>query len=122
MKKLSPTEYTYMCIIWKHPEGIFSSDIYKLFPQTAGSKSTIMHRIVEKGFARSAQKGKQVEYYPIISQLEYDQFMLTTELSRKMGLNSITALFAAFCGKNQLTEDEKEKINLLIDEIQNNDS
>lgn len=119
MKKLSPTEYTYMCIIWEHPEGIVSGDIYKLFPQTMGSKSTIMHRIVEKGFAKSKQKGKHVEYTAVISKLEYDQFILTTALNRKMGIGSITALFAAFCGKHYLSEDEKERLNTLIDEIQN---
>lgn len=52
MEKLTTTEYNYMCIIWEHPEGILSSEIYKLFPQTMGSKSTILHRIVQKGYAR----------------------------------------------------------------------
>lgn len=117
MEKLTATEYKYMCIIWEHPEGILNSEIYKLFPQTMGSKSTILHRIVQKGYARWVQKGRQVEYYPVIPKKEYEQFLINQELKKKMGISSIHALFAAFCGKEYLTEDEKEKLERLIDEI-----
>lgn len=117
MEKLTTTEYKYMCIIWEHPEGILSSEIYKLFSQTMGSKSTILHRIVQKGYARWIQKGRQVEYYPVITQKEYEQFLINQELNRKMGISSIQSLFAAFCGKECLTEEEKEKLEHLIDEI-----
>lgn len=119
MKKLTPTEYKYMCIIWEHPEGILSNEIYKRFPQTMGSKSSILHRIVEKGCASWKQKGRQVEYYPEVTQLEYKQYMINNEIRKKMGINSINALFAAFCGKQQLTDEERDKLNLLITEIQN---
>lgn len=117
MEKLTATEYKYMCMIWEHPEGILSSEIYKEFPQTMGSKSSILHRIVQKGFARWVQKGRQVEYYPVIPQREYEQFLINRELERKMGISSIHALFAAFCGKQQLTAEEKEKLEQLVEEI-----
>lgn len=119
MEKLTATEHKYMCMIWEHPEGILSSEIYKHFPQTMGSKSSILHRIVQKGYASWKQKGRQVEYYPEVSRLEYEQFMINRELNQKMGLHSIGALFAAFCGKEQLTEDEKAKLENLINELQN---
>lgn len=118
MEKLTPTEYKYMCMIWEHPEGILSNEIYKHFPQTMGSKSSILHRIVKKGYASWKQKGRQVEYYPEVSRIEYEQSVLNWELNQKMGLNSISALFAAFCGKKILTEEEKGKLECLIKEIQ----
>lgn len=118
MQKLTQTEYKYMCIIWEHPDGILSSEIYKLFPQTIGSKSTILHRVVEKGIASWMRRGRQVEYYPKVSKLEYNQALLNDEIEQKMGLSSISALFATFCGRNNLTDSEKIKLYDLIDEIQ----
>lgn len=118
MQKLTPTEYEYMCIIWEHPKGILSNEIYKLFPQTMGSKSSILHRIVEKGYATWKQKGRQVEYYPMVSRLEYDRFFLNKELDKKLGFNSIGALMAAFCGKEKLTKAEKDKLENLITELE----
>lgn len=117
MKKLTKTEYKYMCIIWEHPEGIASNEIYKGFTQTMGSQSTILHRIVEKGYARSVQRGKSVYYYPQIPQIDYDRAMLNAELNKKMGINSINDLFAAFCGRKSLQDYEIQKLNNLIEEL-----
>ena len=41
-KKLSATEYKFMKVIWEHPSGVISNEIYRLFPQTMGAKSTYL--------------------------------------------------------------------------------
>lgn len=41
IKKLSKTELEFMEVIWAHPQGIRSEDIYAKFSQALGTKSTI---------------------------------------------------------------------------------
>ena len=43
-KPLSQTELAYMKVIWKHPRGISSEDLYSRFQNPAGTKSTILFR------------------------------------------------------------------------------
>ena len=47
-KKLSATEYKFMEFIWKHPEGVYSYEIYESFPQALGTKSAVMSHIKDK--------------------------------------------------------------------------
>ena len=49
IKKLSGTELKFMDVIWDNPQGISSEDIYSQFNQALGTKTTILHRIVNKG-------------------------------------------------------------------------
>lgn len=115
-KKLSPTEYKFMKVIWEHPSGITSSQIYQLFPQTMGAKSTLLHRIIAKGYARSEQIGRYVFYYPTMSQLQYERVRLNAELEKKMGIQ-IETLFAFLCGKESLSEEQNLRLEKLLDEL-----
>ena len=47
-KKLSEAELEFMNVIWEHPEGICSEDLYACFGQARGTKSTLLYRIAEK--------------------------------------------------------------------------
>lgn len=120
MNKLTPAEYRYMRVIWEHPEGITSNELYKPYQLTMGAQSTILRKIVAKGFAVSEQRGKQVVYYPTGTRLEYDRKEISEEMDKKLGISSITALMAAFCGKDRLSESEKKKLDQLIEELQKN--
>ena len=51
-KKLSETELEFMNVIWEHPEGISSEDLYACFGQARGTKSTLLYRIAEKKYVR----------------------------------------------------------------------
>lgn len=116
--KLSPTEYQYMEIIWSHPEGIACSEVYSCFPQALSTKSTILRRITKKGHIRSEQKGKQVYYYPLISKRDYEKALLQEEINEKMGFSSFHKLFAAFCGKPGLTDQQVRQLKDLIEKLE----
>lgn len=118
MEKLTPAEYRYMKVIWEHPQGITSHELYKPYALTMGGQSTILRSIVRKGFATSEQKGKQVCYYPVGTRLEYDRRDVSEKLDRKMGMPSLNMLVAAFCGRDELNEDEKRKLDTLIQELE----
>lgn len=115
-KKLSATEYKFMKVIWEHPSGVTSNEIYRLFPQTMGAKSTLLHRIIAKGYARSEQIGRYVYYYPTMSQLQYKRVTLNAELEKKMGIQ-IETLFAFLCGKKSLSKEQNLRLEKLLDEL-----
>ncbi|CVI70118.1 Penicillinase repressor [Clostridiales bacterium CHKCI001] len=115
-KKLSRTEMQFMELIWNHPEGITSSEIYPLFPQTMGAKSTLLRRIIKKGYARSEQIGKYTFYYPMVKRLEYEKLTLNAELEKKMGIE-LKTLFANLCGKESLSEEQNLKLEKLFEEL-----
>lgn len=118
MEKLTSAEYRYMRVIWKHPEGITSHELYKPYTLTMGGQSTILRSIVRKGYAVSARKGKQVYYYPTGTRLEYDRQAVSEKLRQKMGMPSINVLIAAFCGRDELDEEEIKRLKALIEELE----
>lgn len=117
-KKLSPIEYQFMEIIWEHPEGIASSDVYSRFPQSLSAKSTIIQRILKKGYIQRERKGKQVYYFPVITKRDYEKTILQEDIEQKMGFHSFQNLFAAFCGKGELTSQQVKQLENLIEELE----
>lgn len=119
-KKLSATEHKFMKVIWMHPEGITSNEIYQMFPQSMGAKSTLLQRIIKKGYARSEQIGRYVYYYPLITRVEYERIILNLELEKKMGIQ-LNTLFASLCGKDSLSEQQNDKLEKLLKELSGED-
>lgn len=117
-KRLSVTELKFMEVIWAHPEGISSEEIYQRFPQARGTKSTILYNISEKGYVENRQEGLHHIYTPLVTRLEYEQALICQELEKSFGSSSFERLVAAFCGKESLTEKQKEKVRELMDEIE----
>ena len=117
-KRLSVTELKFMEVIWAHPEGISSEEIYQRFPQARGTKSTILYNISEKGYVENRQEGLHHIYTPLVTRLEYEQALICQELEKSFGSSSFERLVAAFCGKESLTEKQKEKVRDLMDEIE----
>lgn len=120
MEKLTTAEYRYMRVIWEHPEGISSSELYKPYPITMGAQSTTLRGVVHKGYATSQQRGKQVFYYPVGTRLEYDRKTMGEQFKKKLGVPSLSALVAAFCGRDSLSAEEQEKLEHLIQELEHN--
>lgn len=119
MNKLSSTELQFMELIWEHPEGISSSDIYEQFPQSLSAKSTLLSRIVKKGVAVCERKGKQVYYHAVMSKREYEKTVLQDEIQKSLGFSSFQKLFAAFCGKQDLTKTQIEQLKELVEKLEN---
>lgn len=120
-KKLSATELKFMELIWEHPEGISSEQIYeeKRFHQTKGTKSTILYNISEKGYIRNIQQGRHHIYYANVTKLEYEQALIKQQLKKSFGNSSFLSLIASFCGKNQLSEKQIQRVEQLLEDIKN---
>lgn len=117
-KKLSPVELEFMKFIWQHPKGISSEEIYGHFPQTRGTKSTILYNISQKGYVEKRQEGLHHFYIALVTHMEYKQALVRQEFAKSMGSNSLEALVAAFCGKEKLTEKQKKKVQELLEEME----
>lgn len=119
MKILSNTEIEFMEAIWNRPDGIMSSELYNKFPQALGTKTTIMHRIVEKGYIEAIQQGRHYIYKAKVTKKEYEQAVLKQKIKKAFGISSFETLIAAFCGRGKLTDSEEEKIRKLLEELEN---
>ena len=121
VRRLSPTEFSFMKLIWEHPEGISSRDIYSSpsFQQEQGTKSAILYKINEKGYVKTVQQGRHHIYYPLFSRQEYEQALMKQQLENSFGSASFLDLVASFCGKSRLTEKQAASISRLLEEIKN---
>lgn len=118
--KLTETEYEYMCVVWQHPEGILGKDLFSYFTQAESTKRVIISRVVKKGFAEVVNIGKQGLYKPLVDKLEYDRKIVEQELEKNMNIR-FEKLFAFFCGKKELSEQQLNKLNELISELSEED-
>ncbi|MDO4329956.1 MAG: BlaI/MecI/CopY family transcriptional regulator [Lachnospiraceae bacterium] len=117
-KQLSETELEYMKVIWAHPNGITSDDIYKQFSNAKGTKSTILFRISEKGYVNLVRKGKHFVYTPQVTELEYKQALMRTKLKKTFGIGQLPDFIAAFCGKKQLSAEQLQRTKQFLKELE----
>lgn len=118
-KPLSETELSYMRIIWNNPEGISSDDIYRQFASAAGTKSTILFRISEKGYVNLIRKGKHFLYTPKVTELQYNQALMQMKLKKTFGISQLPNFIVAFCGKQQPSDKELQRVQDFIKELEN---
>lgn len=118
MKKLFAKELEYMEVIWQHPEGISSNEIYSYFTQSQSTKSTILFNISEKGYVVQRQEGRHHIYTAKVSKIEYNQALIKQKINI-VGIDSLENLIAAFCGKNKATEEQKKKIEDFLEDLKN---
>lgn len=110
-KKLSKVELQYMKVIWNCPDGICSNEIYSKFNMAQGTKSTILHRIIKKGYVNMTRKGKHCIYTPKITQYEYE------EMVKDQTLSKLDSILATFFHKKNLTEPQLDKVKRLLEEL-----
>ena len=119
-KKLSSAELEFMEYIWSCPDGVSSEAIYRHFPQTRGTKSTILYKISEKGYVTKVQRGVHHYYTALVSEEEYHQALIKQQLNKSFGDSSFERMVAMFCGKRALSEDEAARARKLLEEISGN--
>lgn len=118
-KPLSETELNYMRVIWAHPEGISSDEIYSQFPNAQGTKSTILFRISEKGYVKVVRDGRHFVYLPEMTEKEYNQAIMKAKMKKSFGISQLPNFIAAFCGRNQLSQEERERVEKFLKELEN---
>ena len=117
-KRLSATELEFMRFFWEHPEGVSSEELYRSFPQTRGTKSTLLYNMSEKGYVQGRQQGRHHIYIALVTREEYDQALLRQQIRSVFGDASIERLLAAFCGKKEISADRMERIRALLEDVE----
>ena len=74
MQKISGAEMAIMEVIWNHKNPLTSKEIMELIPNNSWKTttvSTLISRLVEKGFLNAEKNGRQYLYRFLISKKDY---------------------------------------------------
>ena len=120
---LSDSELYVMKIIWRSEESLSLQDIAERVnriyeknwkPQTV---SVFLGRIVKKNLLTSKRQGRQFYYYPTITEEEYRK-KEAVKCVDSLGDGRADVFFAALSQARDLTEEEKEKIRGILNELE----
>lgn len=117
---ITESELLYMEVIWNHPEGINSEELYKIGASFVRSRTgNFLHLLVKKGYAKYEKCGRHFTYYPTITKEEYEKKATKNEVDKLIPTDtSMVQMIAAFCGKTNLTHQQYTKINNLLEQLE----
>lgn len=122
MKRLPNSELELMMIIWKANKPVTRGEIEQELDEERKIGATtilsFLSRLVEKGFVKVTKSGKNNVYTPLIQEEDY----LRRESSSILKLlyrNSITNFVSAFVSDNNLSKQDIEELQKIIDEQKN---
>jgi predicted transcriptional regulator len=117
MKRLSEKEEALMRAVWKLDKA-FAKDVREEMPEPKlhiNTVSTMMKRLVDKGFLSYEDFGATYRYYPAISKKEYTSTYIRPELSRLFG-GSIKDVVAFFAEEEEISVEELKEVIKLIED------
>lgn len=120
---LSDSELYVMKIIWRSEESLSLQDIAERVNRIYGKNwkpqtvSVFLGRIVKKNLLTSKRQGRQFYYYPTITEEEYRK-KEAVKCVDSLGDGRADVFFAALSQARNLTEEEKEKIRGILDELE----
>lgn len=117
--KLSETELDVMKSVWELAAPITVSRLLEVFEESKGWKistlSTLLARLIEKGFLTKRLDGKVNIYSPLLSLEEYRNYETRTFMKKVHG-GSIKSFIAAFADDENITLEEISELKHLLDE------
>ena len=116
MKRLSEKEEALMRAVWKLDKA-FAKEVREELPDPKlhiNTVSTMMKRLVDKGFLKYEDFGATYRYYPAISKKEYTTMYIRPELSRMFG-GSIKDVVAFFAEEEEISVDELKEVIRMIE-------
>lgn len=105
-----------MQVIW-NLERAFVKEVRDEMPDPklhVNTVSTMMKRLVEKGFLSYEDFGATYRYYPIISKKDYTARFISPELSTFFG-GSIKDVVAFFAEEQEISVDELKEVIRMIE-------
>ena len=109
LKRLPDSEFEIMKVIWRSPSPITTMQIVdklakekKWKPQTV---LTMLVRLVEKEFLTSGKNGRERNYTPVISEIDYMQVETGDFMSRYRG-NSVGSLIKTMYDGKDITDSD----------------
>lgn len=116
MKRLSEKEEALMQAVWKL-EKAFVKEVREEMPEPKlhiNTVSTMMKRLVDKGFLNYEDFGATYRYYACITKKEYTNTYIRPELSRLFG-GSIKEVVAFFAEEEEISIEELKEVIKMIE-------
>ncbi len=119
---LTDSELLAMKTIWESGEPLSVQEIMERTNQKYGKQwkvqtvSTFLGRMVKKGYLKMERKGRVFYYDPLVTEESYRK----RELDRQIafwGDGSLDGLVVSFAKAARLTEEEKERIRRILDDM-----
>ena len=114
---LSKTEEQLMEYLWQLEKAFFK-DLVDCFPEpkpAITTVSTLIKRMIDKGFVNHKLYGNSREYYPLVTKTDY--FAKQVNRIIKNNFNNSAMQFASFFTKaTNLTPDQLQELRKIVDQ------
>lgn len=125
MKRLPNAELEIMLVVWQTDAPVSSTYILE---QLEGQRKwrlptlmTVLKRLVEKGFLSCQKKGRNNEYYALITEKEYKEYEGKSVLEKLYG-NSFLSLVTSLYNSKAIDKKEIAKLRDYLDELEKEES
>ena len=109
IRRLPDAEFEVMRVIWRSEPPITTAQIIKLLGPDSGWKPqtvmTMLVRLIEKKFLSSGKEGRERNYAPLISEMEYLRAETGSFMERLRG-NSVGSLVRTMYEGESLSQDD----------------
>jgi predicted transcriptional regulator len=113
---LTNAEEQVMKVLWKL-ERAFIRDLMNEFPDPKPAQttvSTLLKRMIDKGFVDFAQYGNSREYYPLVSKSEYFSNQISG-IIKDFFNDSATQFASFFADETDMTEEELQELKEIVE-------
>jgi len=117
--KIFESEYRFCLVMWEN-EPITASDIAKLCQQQLGWKRTTTYTVIKRLAERGVLKNEEGVISSLVSKDEA-QASEIDEMLEKRFEGSLPAFVAAFTKRQNVTEEELDEVQRMIDAIRRGD-
>jgi BlaI family penicillinase repressor len=116
--KISEAEWEVMQVLWKTSPLTANDIVEKLTQKTVWKRETIrtlINRLVQKKAIAFEKKGRQYDYFPLVTEAECLRAESESFL-RRFGGRSIEPMLAAFVEEKQLSPEKIARLRQILDE------
>ena len=116
--KIHESEYRFCLIMWEN-EPVTSVQLVKLCQEQLGWKRTTTYTVIKRLGERGVLKNEDGLITSLVSKDDVQAYEID-ELVEKKFEGSLPAFIAAFTKRQELSEDELNEVQKMIDRIRNN--
>ena len=113
MKKLPDSEFDIMKVVWANEPPVTTNIIMEQLGNKKGWKAqtvtSLMLRLVERGFIKTEKRGKERVYYPLIGKADYLKFE-TSNFMKQYHDNSVLDLVNTLYADKALSEKDIDEL------------
>ena len=123
MPKISDDEWEVMKVLWKNSPLKANAIVKELTGKTQWKRETIrtlINRLVQKKALGFKKKGRQYDYFPLISETECVKAETKSFLNR-LGSSSIEPMLAAFVEEKKMSPEKIARLKQILDQKGNRD-